>query len=70
MGFSNGNGTITYQFFFVFRRERIRSVRNQLVKMENAKRHVHVIMMTDLSDPEHARRGYKIILNAETDCLF
>ena len=64
------NGTITYQFCFVLRPGRIRSVRNQLVKMENAKCHVHVIMMTDLSDPEHGRGERKMILNAQTDCLF
>ena len=38
--------------------------------MNNAKCHMHVIMRTDLSDPEHARREYKMILNAQTNCLF
>ena len=38
--------------------------------MNNAKCHVHFIMRTDLSDPEHARREYKLILNAQTNCLF
>ena len=38
--------------------------------MNNVKCHLHVIMRTDVSDPEYARREYKVILNAQSNCLF
>ena len=47
IGCSDGSGTIAYQFCFVFRWERNRYVWNLLVKMNNAKCHVHVIMRTN-----------------------